>query len=60
VLARLAAEAPALGYAYRDPFEFIDFVERCRGTGTADEELARKVQRLEWQLLFEHSFRGTS
>jgi hypothetical protein len=60
VLARLAVEAPALGYAYRDPIEFIDFVERCRGTGTADEELARKVQRLEWQLLFEHAFRGTS
>lgn len=30
----------------------VDFCERVRGTGTADEELAKRVQLLEWKLLF--------
>lgn len=57
VLDRLRAEAPALGRDYRTPEAFVDFCERVRGTGSADEELARRVQLLEWQLLFEHCYR---
>jgi hypothetical protein len=49
----LISEAPALGYDYRTPFEFVDFCERVRGAGTADEGLAKRVQLLEWQVLFD-------
>jgi hypothetical protein len=59
VLSRLSEKATALDFEYRNPFTFIDFVERVRDSGTPEEELARKLQRLEWQLLFDHSFRGT-
>jgi hypothetical protein len=54
VLARLRAEAPAVGYDYRTPEAFVDFCEGVRDTGSADEETARRVQLLEWQLLFDH------
>jgi hypothetical protein len=38
-----------------DPFRFIDYCERARREpGSPAEELARKVQRAEWQLLFAH------
>jgi hypothetical protein len=57
VLAQLVEQAPALGYEFTDPFAFVDFVERVRGTGSAEEETARKVQRLEWELLFDHCYR---
>lgn len=57
ILSRLAGEAPALGYAYSTPEQFVDFCERVRGTGSAGEELARRVQLLEWQLLFDHCYR---
>jgi hypothetical protein len=52
VLKQLAEQAPSPGYDYTDPFAFVDFVERVRGTGGAEEELAKRVQHLEWQLLF--------
>jgi hypothetical protein len=55
VLTSLAGQAPALGYRYTTPEAFIDFVERARATGTADEETAIRVQLLEWKLLFDHS-----
>jgi len=54
VLDRLVVQCPALGYDYTNPFDFVDFCERVRGTLTADEELARRVQLVEWQLLFNH------
>jgi hypothetical protein len=57
-LKQLQEQAPALGYKFTDPFAFVDFVERVRDTGTPDEETARKVQMLEWQLLFDHCYRG--
>ncbi|MBX9624561.1 MAG: hypothetical protein K2X82_12205 [Gemmataceae bacterium] len=57
VLNRLRAEAPAVGYDFRTPEAFVDFCERVRGTGSADEETARRVQLLEWQLLFAHCHR---
>ncbi len=56
VFERLVTDALALGYRYRDPPTFVDFVEQVRGSGSADEELAKRVQRLEWQLLFDHCY----
>lgn len=53
VLSRLAEQAPAVGYAYTTPAAFVDFCERVRGSGTADEEVARRVQELEWGLQFD-------
>jgi hypothetical protein len=52
VLTQLAEHAPALGYRYTSPETFVDFCEQVRGTETPDEDLARRVQLLEWQLLF--------
>ena len=57
VISQLISEAPALGYDYTSPKDFVDFCERVRGTGSTDEDLAKRVQLLEWQLLFEHCFR---
>ena len=57
VLKQLRQESPALGYTYTNPFDFVDFCERVRGSGTKEEELARRIQRLEWQLLFDHCSR---
>jgi hypothetical protein len=54
VLAELREQAPAVGYRYTTPEAFVDVCERVRGTGTADERLAERVQLLEWQLLFAH------
>lgn len=59
VLQQLVEQAPALRYNYTNPFDFVDFCEENRGSGSGDETLARKVQLLEWQLLFAHCFRGT-
>jgi hypothetical protein len=57
VLSRLISEAPILGYNYTNPFDFVDFCERVRDTGTTDEKIAKQVQLLEWQLLFDHCHR---
>jgi hypothetical protein len=57
VIEQLQAESPALGYTYISPFAFVDFCERVRGSGTKEEGLARSIQRLEWQLLFDHCYR---
>lgn len=53
VLDRLREQAPRLGYRYTSPEAFVDFCEQVRGRGTTDEDLARRVQLLEWQLLFD-------
>src|SRR5580693_7316971 len=39
VLSQLTSEATTLGYQYTSPLDFVDFCERVRGTGTADEDL---------------------
>ena len=57
VLNQLVEQAPSLGYDYTNPQDFVDFCERVRGTNTPDEELAKRVQLLEWQLLFDHCYR---
>jgi len=54
VLAQLRSRAPEVGYAFTTPEAFVDFCERVRDTGTADEETAKRVQQLEWDLLFAH------
>lgn len=57
VLHRLREESPSLGYTFTSPQDFVDFCERVRGSNTPDEELAKRVQQLEWQLLFDHCYR---
>jgi hypothetical protein len=57
VISQLSSEAPALGYNYPNPLDFVDFCERVRDKKTSDETLAKQVQLLEWQLLFDHCFR---
>ena len=56
VLERLRAGAEELGYRGFTAEGFVDFCERVRGTDSDDELLARRVQLLEWQLLFDHCF----
>jgi hypothetical protein len=60
VLDLLREHTPAVGYEYGTPEAFVDFCERVRGTGSKDEELARRVQLLEWQLLFNWCWRKAS
>ncbi|MFO0852178.1 MAG: hypothetical protein U0871_26990 [Gemmataceae bacterium] len=57
VLDQLREQAPAAGYRYTSPAEFVAFCEKCRDNGTPDEELARRVQLLEWRLLFDWCYR---
>ena len=54
VIDLLRVQCPAIGYAYTNPFDFVDFCERVRGANTPEEEVARRVQALEFQLLFDH------
>jgi hypothetical protein len=58
VIEQLREQARAIGCAYTGPFDFVDLAERVRGSGGPDEEQARRLQRLEWELLFDHCFRG--
>lgn len=60
--ARILAEYPdvnfKLGPAW-DPLAFIDFCEQARRRpGSEAEEAARKIQRAEWQLLFDYCARA--
>lgn len=54
VLAELRRRAPEVGYTFTTPEAFVDFCEQVRDTGTADEATAKRVQQLEWDLLFAH------
>jgi hypothetical protein len=54
VIEALREQAPALGHDYTSPAGFVDFCERVRDTDTPEEAVAKQVQLLEWQLLFEH------
>ncbi len=40
-----------------DPFLFVDHCEQYLNTGRPEEEVCRKVQRVEWELLFGYCFR---
>lgn len=57
VLDQLRERAPEFGYRFTTPEEFVDFCERVRDAGNAYEELAKRVQLLEWQLLFDWCWR---
>jgi hypothetical protein len=58
VLAQLGDCSHAIGYEYTTPEAFVDFCERVRDTKSKDEELAQRVQLLEWQLLFDWCYRN--
>jgi hypothetical protein len=64
VFAVLARDAGELGMqpapARWDPFHFIDLCEKNRGAGTEQELLLRRVQRREWELLFDWCFLGAT
>jgi hypothetical protein len=53
----LREHTPARGYNFTTPEAFVDFCERVRGSGSAEEKIAVQVQSLEWQLLFDHCYR---
>jgi hypothetical protein len=55
IFPRLAREAATAGYTATGEWDPIAFVEFCQ---TGDEQMARQVQLLEWQLLFDHCARG--
>ncbi len=45
-----------LGSGVWNPFDFIDLCEKHRGTDTPVEMMLRRVQRKEWELLFDWCF----
>jgi hypothetical protein len=61
VFPALRREASQTGFdtgAEWDPYRFIDFCEAARKRpGSRDEEIALRVQRTEWQLLFDYCAR---
>ena len=57
VLGLLRENAPKLGYDFTTPEAFVDFCDRVRDSRSSDEGLARHVQLLEWQLLFDWCYR---
>jgi hypothetical protein len=63
IFPKLAMEAADRSYPTGgawDPFAFIQFCESTRKhPGSNEERLAREVQLLEWQLLFDHCARGS-
>ncbi len=59
VLEQLRHRAPEVGYRFTSPEAFVEFCERTRDTGNADEETAKCVQELEWNLLFTWCFEQT-
>lgn len=68
VFARLGAEAADCGYKIEpaasgrgwDPFAFIEYGESARRRpGSKEEQVAMKVQLIEWQLLFDYCARGS-
>jgi len=58
VLKTLSERAAGLRFEFTTPFAFVDLVERVRGTGSDLETLARQVQQVEWELLFDHCYRS--
>jgi hypothetical protein len=62
IFADLAEEARTLGLQGKsgrwDPFAFIDLCEKHRDTESPEEETLRRVQRREWELLFDFCYRA--
>lgn len=57
VLELLRQYSPAIGYPFSTPQQFVDLCERVRGSKSPEEDLARRVQLLEWQCLFDWCWR---
>jgi hypothetical protein len=61
IFAELAQDAAAMGYRAAgtlwDPFAFIDRCEEHRGSASEAEQVCRRVQRREWELLFDYCYR---
>jgi hypothetical protein len=56
VLEQLRERAPGAGYTFSTPEAFVDFCEKARDSGSEDEQVAKRVQQLEWDLLFAWCF----
>ena len=41
-----------------DPFLFVDMVEKFVGTGSKEEEILKKIQQKEWQILFDYCYKN--
>lgn len=57
VLDQLRTRCTELGYTFVSPQDFVDYCEATRDTKSTGEELAQRVQLLEWQLLFDWCYR---
>src|SRR5262249_18452558 len=57
VLQQLTEQAPSPGCPLTHPFSFVYPFQPVPDTGPAHQETARRVQRLEWELLFDHCYR---
>ncbi len=62
IFPKLAAEAARSGYHAADEWDPFAFIEYCESTrrqpGSSDEQIAMRVQLIEWQLLFDYCARG--
>jgi hypothetical protein len=59
LLSLLPHSAPAntlLSQAQWDPFAFVDLCEKCFHSGSYDEALCLRIQRREWELLFDYCY----
>jgi hypothetical protein len=60
IFGELAREAAEIGYRVKSerwgPFAFNDDCEKHRGKGDSMEDLLRRVQRIEWELLFKFCY----
>ena len=51
---------PALRKSAWDAFAFVDWCEKCAGESSAQADACRRVQLLEWQILFDWCWREHS
>jgi hypothetical protein len=56
VVSQLAEQAALLKLEYQTPVDFVDTCESVRDSHSPGEELAKRVQQLEWQLLFAYCY----
>ena len=56
-LARSAGAADLVGPAGWDPFAFVDLCERAAGGDEDLEKACRRIQQIEWRLLFDFCYR---
>ena len=56
VVATLSDAAAGLGFDRWDPFTFVDACQAARASG--DVDLCRQMQQVEWEFLFDYSYRS--